>query len=306
MVRSCYTATIRPFNDSEITCKIRWYFVEKGTPFIPGGTLFASGNWATEKTGWTGPGEVSGAPRPWNNGAPPSPRALGNPAGPLEYFHLGAPVSAIGSLGYNECGVPLPCVTEPCEGEGMDINSYREYSVGDDKKFYPATAQYLTAVNVLGVAGYLWLMPWINVFRCKLDTMGFQWLGGAEDCQLRLGLYLATSNTNFTPTDLLWESDEIDGMTLSDVEIVERSVDVILERNSLYFFAFNKIGVSGAVSGFGPGASYSIFGWRNDEGFVAKNCLRANHEGGPLPNPAPSMVALATQAPILFGTIKPP
>ena len=237
-------ATIRPFKDSDITCKIRWYWVAEGTPPLPGGTLFGSGNWATEKDGWTGPGEVSGAPRPWNNGAPASPRALGQPAGPLEYFREGAPVSAIGSLGYNECGVPLPCVTEPCEVPLADLHSYRQLTtVSGPDPIYPGGIITGNAVEPFGFANEVHAVAYLSVQSRKVTSIGVFLQTAFPAAKCRLGIYKAVSSVDLRAGELIFESGEID-CSVGAGTFKEVPVDQTLTSNTLYWLAWvaNHVG----------------------------------------------------------------
>jgi len=59
---------MRLYRDSDTTTKVQWCFCPQDTPVLPFYTRFGSGNWASQKTGWTGPGEVEGSPRPWRDG----------------------------------------------------------------------------------------------------------------------------------------------------------------------------------------------------------------------------------------------
>lgn len=54
-----------------MTIPIRWFFAEENAKLFPGHTVFGSGNWASDKLSWPGPGEVLGAPRPWRDGSYP-------------------------------------------------------------------------------------------------------------------------------------------------------------------------------------------------------------------------------------------
>lgn len=58
---------------------VTWWFCEDKAKVYPGYTRFASGNWASDKFGWPGPGEILGAPRPWSDGEPPGPNPIDLP-----------------------------------------------------------------------------------------------------------------------------------------------------------------------------------------------------------------------------------
>lgn len=86
MVRSCYSADIRFYKDSDITNRVTWFFIPKGMPLLGKYTHFASGNWASERADWNGPGEVIG-PRPWADGSMPLDELLtGVPKGTDEQW----------------------------------------------------------------------------------------------------------------------------------------------------------------------------------------------------------------------------
>jgi hypothetical protein len=69
LLRSCYSTKMRFFLDSDVEVPVRWFFCDDKAKIFPAHHLFGSGNWAKEKTGWPGPGEVEGEPRPWSPGA---------------------------------------------------------------------------------------------------------------------------------------------------------------------------------------------------------------------------------------------
>lgn len=71
MLRSCYSTMVKFFVDSDLEIPVQWYFCDEHALPYPGHTLFGSGNWASSRDDWPGPGEVLGAPRPWNNGLMP-------------------------------------------------------------------------------------------------------------------------------------------------------------------------------------------------------------------------------------------
>lgn len=70
-VRSCYATKMKFFTDSDLEIPVVWYFCDKDALPFPDYTRFASGNWASSKSGWDGVGEVEGVPRPWVNGRMP-------------------------------------------------------------------------------------------------------------------------------------------------------------------------------------------------------------------------------------------
>lgn len=93
LLRSCYSTIMAIHNNAPTQIPIFWYFVPDGTPIFPGYTLFASGNWASSKDGWFGPGEVQGAPRPWRDGSGPTDLLKGDHfCGTLKMFAEGGSV----------------------------------------------------------------------------------------------------------------------------------------------------------------------------------------------------------------------
>lgn len=97
-IRRCYTTNVRFFKDSEIEIPIRWFFVDDDAKDIAIYTRFGSGNWASDKIDWPGPGEVLGAPRQWVDGSYPPFTGGRLPGfegqffkGPAEWFADGAP-----------------------------------------------------------------------------------------------------------------------------------------------------------------------------------------------------------------------
>jgi len=97
---------------------VQWFFTEPGAKVFPGHHVFASGNWASSRDGWNGPGEVLGAARPWRNGS-----NLGNMngkkhCGPIEWFQEGAPANAP-NLALLADGFP-ECCTGSFSGLSLD------------------------------------------------------------------------------------------------------------------------------------------------------------------------------------------
>jgi len=76
LVRSCYTTTMRFYADSADEVPVRWYFCAPDADIFPGYTLFGSGNWASEKIDWQGPGEAAWRPREYSDGSPPGPEPI--------------------------------------------------------------------------------------------------------------------------------------------------------------------------------------------------------------------------------------
>jgi hypothetical protein len=74
LIRSCYETEMQFFTgDTHMSVPVTWYFCDENAKLLPHYTRFASGNWASEKIDWTGPGEVAWRPRDWATGEPPGP-----------------------------------------------------------------------------------------------------------------------------------------------------------------------------------------------------------------------------------------
>lgn len=109
MLRACYTATIRPYRDSDREVTIRWYFVPDDRPLV-GRTRFGSGNYTNAEDEWPGPGEVKGRPRPFSPGGEPFTLAHHEPEGPRDWWVNGCPVEAAHSLARSPAGAPEHCI----------------------------------------------------------------------------------------------------------------------------------------------------------------------------------------------------
>lgn len=71
LVRSCYKTKVRFFKDSDIEVSIRWFFCNPTAKLLGIYSRFSSGNWASQRDSWPGPGEVLGASREWSDGETP-------------------------------------------------------------------------------------------------------------------------------------------------------------------------------------------------------------------------------------------
>lgn len=115
LLRSCYETEMRFWSDSSLSIPVRWFFADADAKIFPGHHRFASGNWASDRDNWPGPGEVLGAPRTWSNG-----NLIGNLpgrkfCGPRAAFEDGASL-ADPALYAGENGVACccKCVDCPC------------------------------------------------------------------------------------------------------------------------------------------------------------------------------------------------
>lgn len=62
---------MRFFKDSDIEVSVRWFFCDPTAKLLGTYSRFSSGNWASQKDSWPGPGEVLGATREWSDGETP-------------------------------------------------------------------------------------------------------------------------------------------------------------------------------------------------------------------------------------------
>lgn len=69
MLRSCYSVDMDFTGQGTDTQRVRWFFCDPDAKNMPFPTCFASGNWASERANWDGPGEVLSSDRPWANGS---------------------------------------------------------------------------------------------------------------------------------------------------------------------------------------------------------------------------------------------
>lgn len=81
LLRSCYSTKMQVFDPPGEEIDVQWWFCDDKAKLFPDYTRFASGNWASDRHGWTGTGEVEGAPREWADGEPPSPNPITNVGG---------------------------------------------------------------------------------------------------------------------------------------------------------------------------------------------------------------------------------
>ena len=91
-LRSCYEVDC-VFYEGQPPGRIRYYFVDEATPFLPVPCVFKPSDWDNVPEGLFPVGEVPGADRTWVNGLPPYPVAgTGPPCGSaLDFQGLGTP-----------------------------------------------------------------------------------------------------------------------------------------------------------------------------------------------------------------------
>lgn len=113
MVRSCYRTKMRFFTDSNLETGVVWYFSSPLAKPLPFPTRFGSGNWASEKDGWTGTGEVPGLPRPWRDGSMPGFLLGEKFCGEESALREGVPISEFALRPQTIAGAPVCCVGLP-------------------------------------------------------------------------------------------------------------------------------------------------------------------------------------------------
>lgn len=96
-------------NDANTVIGVRWFFADADAPWLEAPTLFGSGNWASSKGGWFGPGEVQGAARPWYNGKAPEGLIGDHICGTLKMLAEGGSVDDP-KICTNDDGVSSCCV----------------------------------------------------------------------------------------------------------------------------------------------------------------------------------------------------
>lgn len=116
LLRSCYSTKMRFFADSDQEIDVRWFWADEDAQIFPEHTRFGSGNWADEPFHWNGAGEVLGAPRPWNDGAPIDGLVGDHYCGPLATYQNGGtfPGVPLEGLANGKCACCAPLDEPPC------------------------------------------------------------------------------------------------------------------------------------------------------------------------------------------------
>lgn len=68
LLRSCYTAPMKFFTDSDVTVNVRWFWCPDDARPFPSHHRFGSANWDSDRLGREPPGEVTGVPHPYDKG----------------------------------------------------------------------------------------------------------------------------------------------------------------------------------------------------------------------------------------------
>lgn len=210
LVRSCYTTKMRFFTDNDLGIPVKWFFAEPDAKVFPAHHLFGSGNWASDKFGWNGPGEVLGAPRKWSNGANPGGLVGDHFCGPLTGFTEGTKFPGI-PLHADLDGICLCCVNLHLAcGPHLDIPRMLHGVV--------TAADPANTIFVLGFDfWFTWnplfgawrailpetdpaLLPWLFVQCSHFGGSNFRYLTGA------FSPGAPTTGETITPFSLTWES----------------------------------------------------------------------------------------------------
>jgi hypothetical protein len=91
LLRSCYSTTMQLDPAGDVIVPVTWYRCAPGAKPLPFPTLFGSGNWASDRTNWFGPGEVLGGSHAYSKGKTPVGMVGKKWAGPREWFEHGQP-----------------------------------------------------------------------------------------------------------------------------------------------------------------------------------------------------------------------
>lgn len=112
LIRSCYTTFMRFWKDDPTEVKVRWFFCDGSAKIFPGHHLFGSGNWASDRFDWPGPGEVLDAPRVWDNGRPIAGLIGQHFCGPVASYREGTTWPGVPLDGFADgrcaCCAPVP------------------------------------------------------------------------------------------------------------------------------------------------------------------------------------------------------
>jgi len=260
-----------------------------------------SANWADNVHQWQHLGEVRGAPRPWKDGARPWMADLGQPAGKLEYFKNGAPISAAGEMPVDSLGAPVSC---NAWADSMDINSYRHYTTGSLKRLYPAGMVTGTSDSYIVDQDKIYFSAWINVRPVKINQMAIFSRVGSTSPLTRLGIYESASATDLFPKKLIWDSGPM-SIFVSSFTWVYKDCGVTLKANTLYWFAWFSGDPLGEVVGRSRSFYYPIMGY-NDSFFEPCATLTALQTFGPLPDPAPAVTFYTFPCPVICATVEAP
>lgn len=146
-VRSAYSTTMRFGDTPESERTVRWQFVPPDAPLLDRWTVFNSLQWG-RRVATTGPGEVVGAARRWNNGIPlPWPYGAvpcGTESDWLSGFGSGSlPELPLGPDGVPTCcGVMPPVPIPPCP-LGLPAVMYGQWTNHNDPAMGTLTLDFM-------------------------------------------------------------------------------------------------------------------------------------------------------------------
>jgi hypothetical protein len=153
LIRSCYTVNMSFFkNRPDIITRVQWYFANDTASELPFPTRFGSGNWASQKYRWPGPGEVLPRQRRWYSGAA-NPNYLGlEPCGTDDQFLNGTTYPPAPFPRYPDgvptCCMPLPPCTTLWDLVDVTGGLFVFTTTGfQDNSSYPSPCDSLTVFN---------------------------------------------------------------------------------------------------------------------------------------------------------------
>lgn len=112
MLRSCYEADVRFYANVPDTCRVRWYFVPLGTPFVPHLNNWLSGNWDSDPKPVCDLGEQP-LTQAWANGLPPRLWRGDEPCGTEDQWRNGEPLPPETPVEVGPDGTPVCCDIPP-------------------------------------------------------------------------------------------------------------------------------------------------------------------------------------------------
>lgn len=112
---------MRFYSQDERTCRVRWYRVPRGTPWVPYRNSFVSSNWDSDPDEIKPIGEVRWAPRTYYHGAPPAAFSRDHVCGTPDQWLHGQPFPPGEPVQVNDQGVPLCCGEAPAEEEEVSV-----------------------------------------------------------------------------------------------------------------------------------------------------------------------------------------
>lgn len=109
LLRSCYESEVRFYQDIEDTVRVRWYFVPKGTPFIPYRNNWVSMNWDSDPKPAYHLGEQPEYGRAWVNGTAVGSAPGLHVCGTEEQWRFGQALPPSSPVPVGPDGTPLCC-----------------------------------------------------------------------------------------------------------------------------------------------------------------------------------------------------